>query len=226
MTGFEYEKFCAKELKRKGFYDIKVTRKSGDQGVDIIASKLGSRYAIQCKCYSYPIGNKAVQQVYAGARYYHCEKALVISNSTFTKSAKELADATGVILWENIGREYVAAKNILPSMAKVFYSSFAKLLILLGVLDAGICFVNFGYDVNSFLILLRGVLALIAGILGTLDDESWGMATVSTSLFLTAFFLNHFVVKDVQFSFRLIYYFFGLASPVCLGYACKPKKKY
>lgn len=49
MTGYEYEKECAKLLGFKGFTDIKVTPSSGDQGVDIVAYKDGKKYGIQCK---------------------------------------------------------------------------------------------------------------------------------------------------------------------------------
>ena len=58
MNGHKFEYKCAKMLRRKGFHHVEVTRKSGDQGVDILAYKGFSKYAIQCKYYSYPVGNK------------------------------------------------------------------------------------------------------------------------------------------------------------------------
>lgn len=67
MNGHKFEYKCARMLRRKGFHHVEVTKKSGDQGVDIIAYKHFSKYAVQCKYYSYPVGNKAVQEVYAGA---------------------------------------------------------------------------------------------------------------------------------------------------------------
>ncbi len=99
-TGYEYEYQCAKLLKRKGFSKINVTRSSGDQGIDILAVKEGKTYGIQCKYYSRPVGNKAVQEAFAGAKYYDCDIAAVLTNSTFTPSARELAQKTGVLLWD------------------------------------------------------------------------------------------------------------------------------
>ena len=70
MNGHKFEYKCARMLRRKGFHHVVVTKKSGDQGVDIIAYKHFSKYAVQCKYYSYPVGNKAVQEVYAGGKCY------------------------------------------------------------------------------------------------------------------------------------------------------------
>ena len=101
MDGYEYEYECAKLLKRRGFSRINVTRGSGDQGIDILAFKEGKSYGIQCKYYSHPVGNKAVQEAFAGAKFYDCDIAAVLTNNTFTPSARELAQKTGVILWDS-----------------------------------------------------------------------------------------------------------------------------
>lgn len=100
MDGHEYEYQCAKMLKRKGFSKIKVTRASGDQGIDILAYKKGKKYGIQCKYYSRPVGNKAVQEAFTGAKFYDCDVAVVLTNNTFTSSAQNLAKKTDVLLWE------------------------------------------------------------------------------------------------------------------------------
>ena len=99
MDGHEFEHFCADILRRNGFERVRVTPASGDQGVDILAEKDGLKFAIQCKKWSNPIGNTAVQEVSAGRAFYQCDVAVVLTNSTFTKGAIELAKATGVLLW-------------------------------------------------------------------------------------------------------------------------------
>ena len=100
MEGHEFEYFCAELLERCGFEDVTVTRGSGDQGVDILAFKEDIKYAIQCKNYSTPLGNKPVQEVFAGKTFYKCHVGVVMTNSVFTKGAYELADSVGVILWD------------------------------------------------------------------------------------------------------------------------------
>ena len=107
MDGYQYEQKCAELLKAKGFSKVQVTPGSGDQGVDVIAYRSKKKYGVQCKYYEGTVGNKAIQEVYAGSAYYNCNAALVISNSTFTKSAKELADRLNVELWENVDAIYL-----------------------------------------------------------------------------------------------------------------------
>jgi len=107
MTGYEYERKCADLLKAKGFTDVKVTPGSGDQGIDVLAKKKGKQYGIQCKYYEGTVGNKAVQEAFAGASFYDCTIAMVITNSTLTDPAKKLAKKLGVEVWEGIDAIYL-----------------------------------------------------------------------------------------------------------------------
>lgn len=100
MEGHDFEYYCADLLRNDGFYNVEVTQGSGDQGIDILAEKAGIRYGIQCKCYSNNIGNKAVQEAFAGKTFYHCHVAAVLTNRYFTRSAKELAEKDQVLLWD------------------------------------------------------------------------------------------------------------------------------
>ena len=72
LEGHEFEYYCADLLMKRGFQEVEVTRGSGDYGIDILAERDGVTYAIQCKCYSVPVGVKAVQEAYAGRDYYDC----------------------------------------------------------------------------------------------------------------------------------------------------------
>lgn len=98
-TGIEYEKWCASYLKKHGFHQISLTKATGDQGIDIIAYQGRIKYGIQCKFYDSPVGNSSVQEAYAGAAFYVCDKALVMTNTEFTRGAISLAQETGVFLW-------------------------------------------------------------------------------------------------------------------------------
>lgn len=100
MDGWEFENFCASMLKKIGYENVEVTKGSGDQGVDILAERDGVKYAVQCKKYSQPVGNSAIQQIYSGMKFYHCHVGVVMTNNYFTKSAKELAKENGIILWD------------------------------------------------------------------------------------------------------------------------------
>lgn len=100
LDGAEFEAYVARVLEDNGFKHVEVTRTSGDQGVDILAERGGKLYAVQCKNYAGAVGNAAVQEAYAGAQFYGCDEAAVICPGEFTRSARELAESTGVLLWD------------------------------------------------------------------------------------------------------------------------------
>lgn len=95
--GHAFEEWVAQSLERFG-WEAEVTSAGGDQGIDVIASFEGKRIGIQCKLYTGSVGNKAVQEAHAGKSYYGLDKVAVLTNSEFTRSARELAEMTDVIL--------------------------------------------------------------------------------------------------------------------------------
>ena len=100
MEGAEFEQYCAELLEAKGFENVETTPQSHDYGIDIIADKDGITYAIQCKCYSDTVGIKAIQEAYAGRDYYQSMIGVVMTNQSFTKSAKEFAAKLNILLWD------------------------------------------------------------------------------------------------------------------------------
>lgn len=118
LDGRKYEEYCCKYLKGQGFHNIQLTQASNDQGIDIIAYKNHKKYGFQCKYYEKPVGNSAVQEAYAGAAYYNCDKACVITNNTFTRSAIQLADETNVILYDYVDNK---KKQVLPLLFKCIF---------------------------------------------------------------------------------------------------------
>lgn len=100
MEGHDFEFWCAGLLKNIGFTHVEVTPGSNDHGVDILARKDGIHYAIQCKRYSHDLGNTPIQEVHAGKSMYNCHVGVVLTNQYFTKGARDLARATGVLLWD------------------------------------------------------------------------------------------------------------------------------
>lgn len=93
----EFEEWCASELRAMG-WDARVTGQAGDQGVDVRAVRAGVVLVVQCKLYNQPAGNSAVQEVFAGKSFYRAQLAAVVSSSGFTKSARAIAQQTGVVL--------------------------------------------------------------------------------------------------------------------------------
>lgn len=119
--GWQFEQYCADILQIIGYTNVKVTSGSGDYGIDILAEYNGVTYAIQCKCYSHTVGNKAVQEAFSGKEFYKRMVGVVMTNSTFTQAAVKTATETRVLLWDRTKlREMIlAAKPELKQISEI-----------------------------------------------------------------------------------------------------------
>jgi hypothetical protein len=98
LQAVPFEEFLA-EVFREWGYQVETTKVTGDQGVDLIVSRNGARTAVQAKGYiSSTVGNSAVQEAFTGMKIYKCQRCAVITNSTFTSSARQAATAVGCVL--------------------------------------------------------------------------------------------------------------------------------
>ena len=173
MDGYQFERACAKILRSKGYYGVTVTKASGDQGVDIIAHKGGHKYAVQCKYYSSPVGNSAVQQVYAGAAYYGCDSCIVMTNNTFTPQAEKLANRTGVVLMPRCRGSYSSTGSIL--------------LIILNILSLFVAYAALSTAIGEHVrIVYNTIFGILGGRSGLCGCCAWGDRSASAG---PAFFL-------------------------------------
>ncbi len=97
VSGEHYETLCRNLLQGCG-WSVETTPMTGDQGADLIAEAHGRRVVIQCKFHAKPIGNKAVQEAFAGLGFHGGDDAAVVSNTSYTRSAHQLGAANGVLL--------------------------------------------------------------------------------------------------------------------------------
>ncbi len=97
MTPEEFEHYCAAVL-REMKWKARVTPASGDQGVDIVADKRGARIVVQCKKYSKPVGNRAVQEIVAGIAHEGAGRGVVVATADYTPAAVSLAASNQVLL--------------------------------------------------------------------------------------------------------------------------------
>ena len=102
MTGREFEEYVLQVLKHRGFTGY-LTSTSGDHGADIIATRNGTRYAIQCKRSRRTIGRQAVSEAVGAKANYGCTGSMVITNSWFSHQARDHARATGTVLVDREG---------------------------------------------------------------------------------------------------------------------------
>ena len=99
MDGRTFEKYLEVLFAKLG-HDVKLTKYIGDYGADLVTVKNGVKTAIQAKRYKNRVGVKAIQEAVASKGYYSCDKAMVVTNSFFTKQAIELARSNEVELWD------------------------------------------------------------------------------------------------------------------------------
>ena len=98
-SGRDYEVFLMQQIENAfPSFAVELTPASGDQGADLIVSTPRAKIAIQAKYYASPVGNAAVQEIFAAKSFYHADDCMVICNSSYTSSAKLLASRTGVLL--------------------------------------------------------------------------------------------------------------------------------
>lgn len=110
MEAIQFEHFCA-QIARQAGWDARVTQGSGDQEIDVIANSAAHKAVLQCKKGKTPVGNKAVQEIVAGKFFENADFAAVVSNASFTRSARQLASSTGVAFLH-----HSALKNYLLSI--------------------------------------------------------------------------------------------------------------
>lgn len=97
MKGEEFEEYL-KLLYQKLGYNVSTTPRSGDFGADLVLKKDEKKIVVQVKRYSKSVGIKAVQEIIPAIRHYNASDAWVITNSTFTSPAIQLAKTNNVLL--------------------------------------------------------------------------------------------------------------------------------
>jgi vacuolar-type H+-ATPase subunit E/Vma4 len=97
LRNIEFEIYVRRKLEAAG-YTVVGTRVTGDQGADFIAKRNGRTIAIQAKGYTGTVGNSAVQEIVGALRLYNADEGWVVTNSAFSRSARELAHANKIRL--------------------------------------------------------------------------------------------------------------------------------
>lgn len=97
MDGFVFEKYVEQLLKNQGFSNVRLTEKY-DLGIDAIADKDGERWGIQIKRNRGKTKAESVRQAVTALSHYRCTRAMVVSNSSFTGAAQQLATSNKCVL--------------------------------------------------------------------------------------------------------------------------------
>ena len=104
MNDYMFEAYAAALFKKQG-YEVYLTPRVGDKGIDVIAFSNKVNYAIQCKHSGNNIGRECIGEVVTGTKYYEIKhncifKPLVFTNSYYTNQAIEMGQINGVELYD------------------------------------------------------------------------------------------------------------------------------
>lgn len=90
MTPLAFEQFVAELFTRLG-YTTRLTPRSGDEGIDILAEKDGKKYAIQVKKSAKPVGSPVIQTLCGSMVHAKVDYGICVSATRFTSEAKRFA---------------------------------------------------------------------------------------------------------------------------------------
>jgi hypothetical protein len=98
LDGIAFEEWLTQLLRDAGIPGVCKTQASRDQGADIVITIGARKIVVQAKQYQDTLGNKSVQEAIAALHYYDASEAWVVTTSTFSRDAIDLAFRTGVHL--------------------------------------------------------------------------------------------------------------------------------
>lgn len=95
LNDYLFEAYIGALYEKQG-YKVQITPRSGDKGIDVLAFKNGTNYAIQCKHSKNNIGQECMSEVLSGAKYYETIHGksfipLTWTNSHYSSSAIDFA---------------------------------------------------------------------------------------------------------------------------------------
>ncbi len=99
MEGVEFEQYLKARFEDWG-YKVTITKATADMGADLILERGDEKIAVQAKRYSHKVGTACVQQAVAGREAYEATGAICITNSYFTRQAKDIAERCNVAMWD------------------------------------------------------------------------------------------------------------------------------
>jgi hypothetical protein len=118
LTPREFEEMVADLVVPLGYTDVRVVGGANDRGVDVLCrDRHGRRVAIQCKRYqpANEVTGSQVQTFMGGMVAHGAERGIIVTTSTFTAPARDLARDLGIRLIDGaelsrmLARQEVAA---------------------------------------------------------------------------------------------------------------------
>lgn len=101
LSGIDFEGVCQLLVENMGF-ETETTKASGDGGIDLIAYNhqplLSGKYIIQCKRYSWSVGEPIIRDLYGVVTSERANKGILMTTGYFTNSAIVFAEGKPIEL--------------------------------------------------------------------------------------------------------------------------------
>lgn len=88
LDGWEFEEEVAKVFRLNG-YDVSVTQKVSDGGIDILMYKDNKRTIVQCKHYKEPVSVSVARELNGVKEDFKADELILVASSGVTKSCKD-----------------------------------------------------------------------------------------------------------------------------------------
>lgn len=99
MTWREFEMLVGEAFRQRGFAVIETGGGGADGGVDLVLSRQGERFLVQCKQWkAYKVGVSVVRELYGVMAARGAVGGYVVTSGQFTEEAKGFADGRNIVL--------------------------------------------------------------------------------------------------------------------------------
>jgi len=124
MSGQQFELRLAEAFQHAGCH-VKHVGGKGNFGTDLVLEQNGVRTVVQATRRSGPVGQPAVQEAAIARAHYGAQRAMVVTNSVFTESARALAASNAVELWDRflLGQFISAQLQAPPQNAMAMFAA-------------------------------------------------------------------------------------------------------
>ena len=99
LTGHEFESEVNNLFQKKGL-NTKLTKGSGDKGIDIVILEDDGGTIVQCKNHKNPISPSTVRELYGVMTSENSNKGILINTGGFTKGVYEFVEGKPIELWD------------------------------------------------------------------------------------------------------------------------------
>ncbi|MCG4437306.1 restriction endonuclease, partial [Erysipelothrix rhusiopathiae] len=96
----EFEDFIIDLVTKLDYEIVEKVPQVNNQSVDFIATKDKVKFAFQCKFHNAPINYGTVKEIIYGVKFFDSHVGVIVTNNSFRKPARELADSNNIVLWD------------------------------------------------------------------------------------------------------------------------------